>query len=1170
MSRIALRVYNNEINDLIDHRQIEEATAHCRFILKTHPKHVDTYRLLGKAYLEEQRYGDAADILQRVLSSIPEDFIAQVGMSIIREDEGNLDAAIYHMERAFETQPSNHAIQDEMRRLIAKREGMEPPRIRLTRGALARMYAHGHLYEQAIAELLAALSEDPQRFDLQVLLAKMYYQSDKKVDAAETCTKVIDKLPYCLDANRILTIILEESNRKDDAKPYRSRWEALDPYAAHLEDITKDVEHVPDQAVLLDRLEWEPEFEPQAKSDLPAWASSMGVSMGAQDQNGQNIPAWITGTSEGTGEEPAGLGDQEEETPDWMAATSEEPGLFADETTPGESSPQADWLAETGEEEEGFDIFSDQAEAETGKPAEEDDFFASLMGESAQEEEPDLFAAEPSESQPDWMKEFAAEPAAESPEEEDDWLAQFGTQQEEPAEEEIEEVGEELPDFLQDAGWEPSSGEAAEEPPDYLEEEEIIPEEETAIEAGDIPDWVKDLAPSEDRPASSQAGEVPVEVDQEWEQALVSEKPAEMPDWLSELDEIGAKEELETAPEEEKPAESPDWLSALDEEAEEEVEPAKPAGAVLESDEDDMAWLEGLAAKQGIPDEELVTSPEQRAKAEGHIPTGSLKEETTVSEEEERPADAFINTSTWLASLDAETTDAKPDAGDTADWLATLDQEPEEEEAAPKTAAIFEEEDELSMDWLDEISQEAAAEAAEGEEASAQAGDTEDWLASLGKEPESEEIPETPTVFEEEDELSTDWLTEISQEAASEAAAGEDQEEEFEDTGEWLASLGVTAEEAPEPEGASEAEDEFSMDWLNEISQEAAAEAAEGEAAPPQADDNEDWLASLDQEPEETAAAKSTSAFSEEEDELSTDWLDEISQEAAAEAAEGEAVAPQADETADWLASLGTETEEEVKPTPAFEEEEEEFSTDWLDEISQEAAAEAAETPARAEEAEFEDTGAWLASLGVETKAEPEPEAALEEDELSMDWLDEISQEAAAEAAEGEPVADLSAPETPLFETETEPEPQQEPPFELEEETLPGWLAEEEPAVETEVHPTQAEEWLPEPAKSTTLPAAEPEQPAAAVKPAPDSPEAILDSGRQALKAGDLEIAVKSLTKLVKRGKMVEQIIHETREALRRHPVDVGLWQLLGDALMRTDNLQDALDAYSKAEDLLR
>ena len=108
---------------------------------------------MGKAYLEGQRYGDAADILQRVLSAVPDDFISHIGMSIIREDEGNLDAALWHMERAFEVQPSNQAIQNELRRLYGRRDGMEPPKIRLTRGALARMYAQGDLYEQSIAEL---------------------------------------------------------------------------------------------------------------------------------------------------------------------------------------------------------------------------------------------------------------------------------------------------------------------------------------------------------------------------------------------------------------------------------------------------------------------------------------------------------------------------------------------------------------------------------------------------------------------------------------------------------------------------------------------------------------------------------------------------------------------------------------------------------------------------------------------------------------------------------------------------------------------------------------------------------------------------------------------------------------------------------------------------------
>src|SRR5512138_3555582 len=116
MAKIPLRSYVKEIENYIERDEIEQAVAHAKNILKYYPKHIDTYRLLGKAFLESQRYTEASDILQRVLSVLPDDFVSQVGMSIIREDEGNLDAAIFHMERAHEVQPSNVAVQDELRR----------------------------------------------------------------------------------------------------------------------------------------------------------------------------------------------------------------------------------------------------------------------------------------------------------------------------------------------------------------------------------------------------------------------------------------------------------------------------------------------------------------------------------------------------------------------------------------------------------------------------------------------------------------------------------------------------------------------------------------------------------------------------------------------------------------------------------------------------------------------------------------------------------------------------------------------------------------------------------------------------------------------------------------------------------------------------------------------
>ena len=233
MARISLRAYHREIEELIETRQYEQAIAHCRHILKFYPKDVNSYRLLGKAYLESQRYGDASDIFLRVLSTVPDDFVSHVGMSIIREDEGNLDEAIWHMERAFETQPANNAIQAEMRRLHGRREGVEPPKIRLTRGALARMYLKGELYQQAIGELRAGLHEQPQRKDLQVVLAQAYYKSGQRIDAAEISSNLIKNLPYCLEANRILADILKQSERGDESQVYAKRVYSLDPYSAH-------------------------------------------------------------------------------------------------------------------------------------------------------------------------------------------------------------------------------------------------------------------------------------------------------------------------------------------------------------------------------------------------------------------------------------------------------------------------------------------------------------------------------------------------------------------------------------------------------------------------------------------------------------------------------------------------------------------------------------------------------------------------------------------------------------------------------------------------------------------------------------------------------------------------------------------------------------------------
>jgi tetratricopeptide (TPR) repeat protein len=342
MAIISLRAYNHEIEGMIDNGQLDEAVGHCRHILATFPKHIASYRLLGKAHLEQQRISDATDIFQRVLTAIPDDFISNVGMSIIREDENNLDAAIWHMELAYEAQPANIAIQDELRRLYGRRDGMQPPKVRLTRGALARMYAKGGLYDQAIAELRAAIAEDPNRPDLQILLAQMFYQTSQRVEAVDTCVNIIKKIPLCLEANRILAVSLPETEGSDAVKNYRQTVISMDPYYAFAEPEAISSEQVPENAVNIERLEWKSGIQIGETPDQPNWATSLGISMDKPTE--EKIPDWLK-----SAEAPSPGSTDEKAAPvvsPFIWDTQEVEKIITDTSKPEGDIP--DWMKDAG------------------------------------------------------------------------------------------------------------------------------------------------------------------------------------------------------------------------------------------------------------------------------------------------------------------------------------------------------------------------------------------------------------------------------------------------------------------------------------------------------------------------------------------------------------------------------------------------------------------------------------------------------------------------------------------------------------------------------------------------------------------------------------------------------------------------------------------------------
>ncbi len=101
----------------------------------------------------------------------------------------------------------------------------------------------------------------------------------------------------------------------------------------------------------------------------------------------------------------------------------------------------------------------------------------------------------------------------------------------------------------------------------------------------------------------------------------------------------------------------------------------------------------------------------------------------------------------------------------------------------------------------------------------------------------------------------------------------------------------------------------------------------------------------------------------------------------------------------------------------------------------------------------------------------------------------------------------------------------------------------------------------------TAIPAEQPVIPSVGI---PEADVSSLNNARKAINQGFPEQAAEVYTGIIRQNHHLEEIIKDVQEALYRYPVDVNLWVVLGDAYLRTDDLQDALDAYTKAEDLVR
>ncbi|HEY3473243.1 MAG TPA: tetratricopeptide repeat protein [Anaerolineales bacterium] len=1121
MAKVSLRAYNREIEAMIDRNHLDEAIAHCRHILKSFPKHLETYRLLGKAYLEYKRYPEAVDIFSRVLVVVPNDFVSNVGMSIIRDEENKLDEAIWHMERAFETQPSNAAIQSELQRLYGRRDGVQLPRIRMTHGALAHMYVKGELYPQAISEIKNVLKEDPGRADMQVLLARAYYRSGARNDAAEVASSLLRSEPYNLDANRILVEILGVDH-PESVQAYRQRVIELDPYAAQVSGSMFLSDEVPEVAVSLERLDW----NGQPVGLQPDWQTKQAISL--------------------EGSRPA------EEEPDWLKNTFSEPSP-RDQGTPVAPFDAAPPSAKPAEPVDDIPDFLRSAGWGQSTGAFDESKSPFVESEPASDEE----AIAPGDL-PDWVKAMAPEQPDETPSKEEDlpdWINKIGTSALPVPSESTEQ-----PDWLSSLEQPERPSEPAAAQPDWLNQ---LSGAEQPVSSDEQPDWLKGF---ENESASS----VPSTGELDWLDQLSQEsKPAEAETQPGEFDVLSQSaaepepylskpltEEFDFLKEIESPLETTpsattsddfDFLNELTDETEQ-LAPAstsasEPAmqdnlGMSSEEQDDSFAWLESLAAKQGAT-EGLLTKPEERLeeepdwvkKAKGMevsqpteqppvtSPADSLED---LGKTEQEQDDSFA----WLESLAAKQgategllTEPEERLEEEPEWVRqakTVDEQPQE---MPLATAAQEEPEELPA-----AEPQPAASLQELGRSEEEQEDSFAWLESLAaKQGATEGLL---TTAEERPEEEPEWVRQ-AKDVSAEQLSTADQPPSLDETAAWLRSL--DEEEAlPSPEPVS-SKDDTAM-WFKSLEESQKVSPTEPAPEAEQPEDLPAWMQDLveDKAPEAEStllAGDMAEVTPELEPMEATEWMSAIEQESVMEAATEEEKTP-AEEIPSWLSELDQEQEQAVTPTamdadlPA-----------WLRDAN-------AESPAEPTPIEPTRPADWQP---VETR---EPEREVEPSELEPE---PVSMQAEVEA----PVEIETAQPEPAMAWDEAPAPQSE-------------AAEVVNIIEEKIAAVQG----PEP---FAIPPAAPRERKLKGTGRLNMPiDPILGQARNELSGSNLPGALQSYDRLIKKGRYLDEVIHDLRDALYRFPVDVDIWQSLGDAYMRANRLQDALDSYTKAEELLR
>jgi len=639
----------------------------------------------------------------------------------------------------------------------------------------------------------------------------------------------------------------------------------------------------------------------------------------------------------------------------------------------------------------------------------------------------------------------------------------------------------------------------------------------------DSPDWLSGLGGSQ---ASDDELAQPVNAP-DWLRGLADPAPSEasasenVPDWLSGLE--GDSKGIEPA----QPANVPDWLNSLDTTD----QPAQPVsasiqdlGASAQEQDDAVAWLESLASKHGAKPEEMVTDPNKRSETPpewvsqaqnlnqqepaAHAPSPSVESLGSTAQEQD---DAVA----WLESL-AVKHGAKPEELVTdpgkrfetpPEWVSQA-QTIGEAQAATDALEKESQKPEAVENALN-IGEQFFAEfedSSTAEPAQNASDETGLWLRNLEQKEKEEEYSAPKS-----NDL-PDWPGG----AQNQIGQNDNQKNQRDDKPAWLSNAQTPAD-LSEPKPAERNSD--LPNWMSGIEDEPADQNSFNDQSL-SGNDLSNWLSGLDDEPGLPFDALPTPDSI-----LAAKTAQDLTSNSPHKAKDQE---PGSD-LPDWLSGVEAQQESQEEDM-------------WKKSFGQEPVpAASVRTEAAPPVNQAGDLPDWL--QGVDKKTESIEE--IEEGEDAAPWLHREKWE--AEGIE-QPKPTSPSDWHPITENAGQKQSIVQPPTQTRVEV-------EKNAPQISVHSALK--------KKPSL-AAKPRQPEA------QGGSAVLNQAKGELDRGDIPAALDHYGKLIKKGKQLDETIRDLTDSLYRYPVEVSIWQTLGDAYMRANRLKEALESYNKAEELIR